>query len=232
MSELLRCENICRSFHDGEKELHVLNDVTFSADKGGIIGISGNSGSGKTTLLNILGLLDSANKGSIYISGEDVSCLSPSKKAVIRNRKIGFVFQEFFLIKEFSVCENVMIPALNRAGALQWFLRNKDTRKKAEAILAEVGLSERIDYNVRKLSGGEKQRVAIARAFINDPDMILCDEPTGNLDDDTEEGIKDLFSRLNKDLNKTFIIVSHNNSFLEICTTRLHLSHGKLVEGN
>ena len=138
--------------------------------------------------------------------------------------------RDFFLIREFSVVENVMIPGLNSLGMFNWFGGKRELRKKAESLLADVGIADKAHYDVRKLSGGEKQRVAIARALINDPIVVLCDEPTGNLDEDTEEGIKGLFSDLNKKTNTAFVIVSHNTGLLEICSRRYRLTHGKLAQ--
>jgi lipoprotein-releasing system ATP-binding protein len=228
MSEVLACQNLKRTFKDGQNILRVLEDVNLSVCKGDIIGISGSSGSGKTTLLNILGLLDVPTQGNVTYSDKEVTSLGSRAKARIRNRQVGFIFQEFFLIKEFSVRENVMIPALNTLHVWEWFPRKKEFRQRADRILEDVGLKGREKSDIRNLSGGEKQRVAIARALINEPDVIFCDEPTGNLDEDTEEGIKSLFRDLNENKQTTIVIVSHNNSLLEICKKRFHLTHGKL----
>jgi ABC-type lipoprotein export system ATPase subunit len=157
--------------------------------------------------------------------------LGSRARARIRNQKAGFIFQEFFLIKEFSVVENVILPALNGLKMWEWFQGRRRLKKDAEAILQKVGLGDRANSDVRKLSGGEKQRVAIARAMINNPEVIFCDEPTGNLDEETEAGIKEVFQKLNADQGTTFIIVSHNNSLLKICTRRYHLTRGHLEEG-
>ncbi len=230
MSSVISCQNLKRIFHDGSKERRVLNDVTLSVNEGEIVGISGNSGSGKTTLLNLLGLLDEPSEGKVFYGSQEVAGLGYARKSWIRNTNVGFVFQEFFLIKEFNVLENIMIPGLTGGFFWQWWGRKKKVKERAVSLLAEVGLAGREQSNVRKLSGGEKQRVAIARALINEPSIVFCDEPTGNLDEDTELEIKDLFEKINAHLKTTFIIVSHNNSLLEICTRRYHLTHGHLEE--
>lgn len=232
MTEVFACSHLKKTFRDGSRTLNVLEDVSLCVEQGDTIGISGSSGSGKTTFLNIAGLLDEPSSGSVCYSGKEVQSLGTVARSRIRNRRIGFIFQEFFLIKEFNVIENVMIPVLNTLNTLEWFLKKKSCFSRAAAILSEVGLEERGTTDIRKLSGGEKQRVAVARALINDPDIIFCDEPTGNLDEKTEHGIKQLFRELNTNRKTTLIIVSHNESLLEICTRRFHLSRGRLEKKN
>jgi len=230
MNEVFSCTHVKKVFRDGRRLRPVLEDVTLSVAAGEIVGISGNSGSGKTTFLNIAGLLDEPTSGTVTYGGRDVSRLGGRARARIRNRKIGFVFQEFFLIKEFTAAENVLIPLLEGVRAWEWGRRMKEYRERAERLLADVGLAGMGTRDVRELSGGEKQRVAVARALVNDPDIVLCDEPTGNLDEETEEGIKELFLALNREKGTTFLIVSHNMSLLGICSRRYRLSRGRLEE--
>jgi len=230
MTDVLTCSHIKKTFHDGSRTLYVLEDVTLTVGKGEIVGISGSSGSGKTTFLNIAGLLDVPTSGSVIYGETKVEKLGSAAKSRIRNKRVGFIFQEFFLIREFNVIENVMIPVMSSFHAWEWLAKKKSLISRAAGILDEVGLGDRRTADIRKLSGGEKQRVAIARALISNPDIIFCDEPTGNLDEDTEEGIKNLFVRLNIHRDTSLIIVSHNESLLEVCTRRFHLTRGKLEE--
>ena len=230
MTNILTCHEISKSFKDGRIVQHVLDKVNFSVSYGNIIGISGNSGSGKTTLLNIIGMLDLPTNGKVYYNDICVTDIGSRARSRIRNKTIGFIFQEFFLIREFSVIENVMMPALNTLSFLTWRTKKAQLKKRAQELLDTVGIGNKTHANVRQLSGGEKQRVAIARALIQSPDLVLCDEPTGNLDEETEAGIRDLFLTLNKEHNTTFLIVSHNQTLLNICSKTYKLSLGKLTE--
>ncbi|MFH1708089.1 MAG: ABC transporter ATP-binding protein [Planctomycetota bacterium] len=228
MPSAIACRGVQRTFRDGHRILRILDGVDLDVVAGEVVGIAGSSGSGKTTLLNVLGLLDTPTAGEVLCNGRATATLGAGARAHLRNTHLGFVFQEFFLIREFNAVENVMLPALAGLRAWQWFGGWARLHKRAADLLGLVGLGDRVASDVGQLSGGEKQRVAIARALINGPAVILCDEPTGNLDKETETGIKDVFRRLSTEQGTTFVIVSHNPSLLEICTRRLVLKLGRL----
>ncbi|HMP00923.1 MAG TPA: ABC transporter ATP-binding protein [Gemmatales bacterium] len=188
---------------NGSVQVHALRGVTLEIQKNDFVAIMGQSGSGKTTLMNILGCLDRPTSGSYWIGGEDVSKLSKAQLARIRNKKIGFVFQSFNLLKRQSALDNVCLP-LVYAGAGWW-----ERRRRALTKLELVGLADRAHHLPSQLSGGQQQRVAIARALVNDPEIILADEPTGNLDSETSVEILAEFQRLNREIGQTLIIVTH-----------------------
>ena len=194
MTRILDLKNINKIYETKVEKLEILKNINLELNTGDFISIQGKSGSGKTTLLNILGLLDSPTSGEVIYDGINVDFKKENLKNTLRNEKIGFVFQFHYLLPEFSALENVMLPALVRKKA-----DKEIVRKKAEDYLNMVGLGGRLTHKPSELSGGEKQRVAIARAMINDPAVILADEPTGNLDVDTSQTIHDLFFKINKE---------------------------------
>ncbi|MCP1224842.1 ABC transporter ATP-binding protein [Sebaldella sp. S0638] len=223
MSRILDLKNISKTYETKVEKLEILKNINLELDTGDFISIQGKSGSGKTTLLNILGLLDSPTEGEVIYDGVNVDFKKESLKNTLRNEKIGFVFQFHYLLPEFSALENVMLPALVNKSA------NKETvRKKAEEYLNMVGLGGRLIHKPSELSGGEKQRVAIARAMINDPAVILADEPTGNLDVDTSQTIHDLFFKINKEKGQAIIIVTHSLELAGITKERFEIKKGKL----
>ncbi|MEE9372179.1 MAG: ABC transporter ATP-binding protein [Saprospiraceae bacterium] len=216
---MLQAINISKSYGD----LKVLSDVSLDVAKGEIVAIVGKSGSGKTTLLHIIGTLDNPNHGEIILNNQLISHLKHKELARFRNESLGFIFQFHHLLAEFSAVENVMIPAL--IGK-----RKEDkSKKRATELLTYLGLAERLEHKPNQMSGGEQQRVAIARALINNPDIILADEPTGNLDDKISEEFFDLILQLRKDFGQTFIIVTHNKELASRCDRTLTLSQGRLV---
>src|SRR6266481_3095947 len=176
--ELIRLDNICKTYHLGEVDVPVLNGISFSIQRGELVALMGASGSGKSTLMNIVGCLDRPTSGRYVLDDADVSVLDRDQLADIRNHKLGFVFQNFNLLPRTSARENVELPLLYGAHRLT----NAQLREKADAVLASVGLAGREDHHPSQLSGGQQQRVAIARALVNDPEVVLADEPTGNLD--------------------------------------------------
>jgi lipoprotein-releasing system ATP-binding protein len=195
-------------------------------EEGEFISILGRSGSGKSTLLNIMGLLDRVDGGKIFIGGQEVDKLSEEERDKIKNQMIGFVFQFHYLLPEFTALENVMLPAL-----LNNFDKKLEIEKRAKELLEKVGLGERENHKPSQLSGGEKQRVAIARALINSPKILLADEPTGNLDEETSEMIFKILKDINKNEKQTIIVVTHSKDLAEISDKQLYLKKGVLVEG-
>lgn len=200
--------------------LKVLKGVDLSVRSGEVVSIVGASGAGKSTLLHMLGTLDTPDKGRISIKGTDVFTQNPSELASFRNRHIGFVFQFHNLLPEFSALENVMIPGL-LSGRGEVEIRDKGTQ-----LLRELGLQERIHHKPSELSGGEQQRTAVARALINSPDLILADEPSGNLDSKNAKELHDLFFSLREKMRQTFIIVTHNQEFANMADRKLEMRDG------
>ena len=221
--EILKLENVEKKYSGSVEELHIINNLSFSVEEGEFISILGRSGSGKSTLLNIMGLLDRVDGGKIFIGGQEVDKLSEEERDKIKNQMIGFVFQFHYLLPEFTALENVMLPAL-----LNNFDKKLEIEKRAKELLEKVGLGERENHKPSQLSGGEKQRVAIARALINSPKILLADEPTGNLDEETSEMI---FKIINKNEKQTIIVVTHSKDLAEISDKQLYLKKGVLVEG-
>ncbi len=201
---ILKCVDIHRSFPTGAGMLHVLKGVDIGVRKGETVAVVGASGVGKSTLLHILGALDRPTKGRVSLNSTDVFSLSDKELAHFRNKTIGFVFQFHHLLPEFSALENVMMPKLIAAG------QETSIRSKALQLLSEVGLSDRADHKPPELSGGEQQRVAVARALINDPQVVIADEPSGNLDKATGEELHNLISTLNRRKGQTFVMATHN----------------------
>ena len=204
--------------------LQVLKNINLKVNKGEIVAIVGASGAGKSTLLHILGTLDSPDQGKVFIREKDVFSQSPKNLAAFRNQSIGFVFQFHNLLPEFSALENVIIPGMI-AGK-----KDLEVRKKAEELLGMLGLADRKHHKPSELSGGEQQRTAVARALINSPDLILADEPSGNLDSKNAVDLHNLFFQLRKDLNQTFIIVTHNVDLSAMADRRLEIKDGQIVQ--
>lgn len=226
MSEplLFEIRELQKWYTNGGARVRVLQGVNLSVRRGESIAVTGPSGVGKTTLLHILGLLDSPGEGHIKLDGMDVLAMTESERAKLRNSRIGFVFQFFQLLPEFSALENVSMPGLI-AGQ-----ETEHIRHKSMTLLNEVGLGHCWNRRPGELSGGEQQRVAIARALVNEPDVILADEPTGNLDPATGEDIENLLTELNRTRNTTLIVVTHKESLAEAMDRRVGLVQGKLEE--
>lgn len=227
MNKILELKNINKTYKGTSETLHILKDLDLVINEGEFVSIIGKSGSGKSTLLNVIGLLDSIDDGEIYIHGEKVDRTNHQKIDLLKNRDIGFVFQFHYLLPEFTALENVMLPAL-----LNNFNDKKNIEEKAKKILDSVGLKERYSHKPNQLSGGEKQRVAIARALINDPKIILADEPTGNLDEETSNEIHNLFRKINRENNQTIIVVTHSRELANITDKRYSVKNGKLFLEN
>jgi len=222
----VRLNDVSKTYHTGEVEVHAVRGVSIEIGQGEFVALMGSSGSGKSTLMNILGCLDRPTTGRYFLDGEDVSSLNRDELADVRNRKLGFVFQNFNLLARTSALENVELPLLySEVG-----LTSVELREKAEQVLAAVGLEGRGDHTPSQLSGGQQQRVAIARALINDPEVILADEPTGNLDSRTSVEVMEIFQRLN---NKgiTVIMVTHEADIASYARRNIIMKDG-LVRGD
>lgn len=217
MSDLiLECKNVSRSFASPSGKVEVLKGVDLAIRAGEIVSIRGSSGVGKSTLLNVIGLLDQPTSGSVLYFREnkpvlDSATIRNRQRALLRNEFLGFVFQFYHLLADMSVLENVMLPTMMRRSWLSFAFAKRQIRERAQSLLEQVGVSHRAKHRPNTLSGGERQRVAIARALMNQPRLLLCDEPTGNLDTETSERIHDLFLELNETLGTTFLIVTHDN---------------------
>ncbi|MDD5129660.1 MAG: ABC transporter ATP-binding protein [Candidatus Omnitrophica bacterium] len=203
--EVIKVSSICKSYRDSSSSLEVLKNITFSVSSGEFLVIQGPSGAGKSTLLHILGGLDNPTMGNVYFQGADIYAIDENKRAALRNQKIGFVFQFFHLLPELSALENVLLPGILKS----WWERKKSLSKALE-LLERLGLSSRLKHRPSALSGGEQQRVAIARALINHPQLLLCDEPTGNLDSENGKNILQLLIELNQSQKITIIMVTHD----------------------
>lgn len=226
MSEhpLYQVKDLWKSYSNGIRKVEVLRGIDLTVYQGESIAITGPSGVGKSTLMHILGLLDRPVSGNFLLDGVDVLQLGDSERARVRNRRVGFVFQFFQLLPEFSALENVIMPGLICGQ------REKDLIQKATVILEEVGLAERTTHRPGELSGGEQQRVAVARALIMNPDVLLADEPTGNLDPETGQEIEALLRNLNELRKTTLIVVTHKESLAKTMTRRVGLVGGKIEE--
>jgi ABC-type lipoprotein export system ATPase subunit len=219
---LVRVEGVTKEYQLGDQNVVALHNITLSFEEGVFLAIAGPSGSGKTTLLNLLGALDQPSSGSIQVAGEELATLEPPAAARFRNRTIGFVFQLHYLLPQCTVLENVLVPRL--AGG--WAEEPAATRARAESLLEQVGLQDRLTHRPYQLSGGEQLRVAIARSLINQPKIILADEPTGSLDPATGERIAELFLRTNEAARVALVVVTHNPGLAR----RLHKTY-RLVDG-
>ena len=221
-NKVIELKNVNKIYKTKAEEIHILKNVNLSFSKGNFVSIQGKSGSGKTTLLNILGLLDVPTNGDMLIDDKLINYKDEKIKNKIRNEKMGFVFQFHYLLNEFTALENVMMPAL-----INKKFNKKEVREKAMELLELVGLSERVKHKPLELSGGEKQRVAIARSMINDPEIILADEPTGNLDTETSLVINNLFKKINEEKKQSIIIVTHSLELANMAEYKYKIEKGE-----
>ncbi|MGA7911632.1 MAG: ABC transporter ATP-binding protein [Candidatus Dormiibacterota bacterium] len=219
--ELIRLESVTKLYGSGDAEVAALSDFSMSVKTGELLAVMGPSGSGKSTLMNILGCLDTPTSGSYWFAGEDVSRLNETELAHVRNRRIGFVFQQFQLLPKLSAWRNVELPLLYR--------NTRDRRDLALQALDQVGLSNRINHRPSQLSGGQQQRVAIARALVTNPDLILADEPTGNLDTAASKDVLAVLRELNEQ-GRTIIIITHDPEVAPVARRTVHLRDGRMVQ--
>ncbi|WP_446051866.1 ABC transporter ATP-binding protein [Zobellia laminariae] len=221
MSKILKITGLERTYTSGNKQLTVLHDITFDVEKGQTFSIVGPSGSGKTTLLGLCAGLDAPNAGSVELCGQDLNTLNEDQRAQLRNKEVGFIFQNFQLLPTLTALENVSVP-LELQGA-------KDATQKSTELLEKVGLKDRLHHYPSQLSGGEQQRVALARAFANAPSILFADEPTGNLDTETGEKVIQLLLDLNKENGTTLVIITHDLELANRTQQILRLKGGKIV---
>ncbi|MCX7006933.1 MAG: ABC transporter ATP-binding protein [Kiritimatiellaeota bacterium] len=224
---LIELQDIYKTYHLGEVDVPVLKGITLKVDQGELVALMGASGSGKSTLMNILGCLDHPSSGNYRLDGEEISGLTPDGRALIRNRKIGFVFQGFNLLPRTSALDNVVMP-LNYSSEN---LTERAGRQRATELLERVGLGDRMHHEPSQLSGGQQQRVAIARALVNRPRLLFADEPTGNLDSKTSKEILLMFQRLNQEEGITIILVTHDSGIAQYARRTVRISDGLIVDG-
>ena len=220
---LIEVKNAIKTYQMGEEIFYALNDVSLTVEEGEFVAIMGASGSGKSTFMNMIGCLDKPNSGSYYLDGKDVLSLNSDQLAEIRNLKMGFVFQGFNLISRTSALENVQIPMIYKGV-------DEDTRiQRAHEVLKIVGLDKKENNMPNQMSGGQQQRVAIARAIANDPPLILADEPTGNLDTKTSIDVMEFFVKMNNEMGKTIVLVTHEPDIAQYCKRIVKFKDGKII---
>jgi lipoprotein-releasing system ATP-binding protein len=223
-SGILRCQQLGMTYTEGPNDVEVLSNINLQIEKGERIAIVGASGSGKSTLLHLLGGLDLPTSGSVWVDGRELSKMSDKKRGLIRNQYLGFVYQFHHLLPEFTAVENVAMPLLIRGDD------TKEAKKKASELLEEIGLGHRLEHRPIELSGGERQRAAIARALVTEPNVVLADEPTGNLDENTAQGVFDMMMSLNQRIGTALVMVTHDTILASKMDKRYHLESGTLSE--
>ena len=222
---ILELKNIDKTYKGKTENIHILKGLDLKVEEGEFISVLGKSGSGKSTFLNVIGMLDSIDNGEIIINGEKIDRGNSKHIDEIKNNDLGFVFQFHYLLPEFTALENVMLPAMLN---MKNFKNKSEIEERAKELLTEVGLGERFHHKPSELSGGEKQRVAISRALINNPKILLADEPTGNLDEETSNNIHNLFKKINVKKKQTIIVVTHSRELSNITDKKYYLRGGKL----
>ena len=229
MSDFLAARDLVKEYVQGDEKLRVLRGVSLNVREGEFLVIVGASGAGKSTLLHLLGLLDSPTAGEVLFEGKSLTRLSGLQQARLRNTLFGFVFQFFHLLPDFNALENVMMPAFVRFRTLEWARRRREMRARAADLLSRVGLKERLRHRPNQLSGGERQRVALCRALINQPRVLLLDEPTGNLDRKTGEQIHRLIHEINRAERQTVVMVTHDETAAQAAGRLIRIRDGELT---
>ena len=227
---LLQVRGVRKAYRSGAGMLEVLRGVDFEVEPAGFVSVIGQSGSGKSTLLHLMGLLDAPDAGEVHLAGQRIDNLPSARRDRLRNTDIGMVFQAYHLLPELSALENVLAPLLVRFSIIEWFRRKAEARRRAEALLDRFGLSERLHHKPRQLSGGEMQRVAIARALVGQPRLLLADEPTGNLDEETGGGILDTLCELNHTDGLSIVLVTHDPSIARRADRIVRLVAGRVEQ--
>ena len=227
---LLQVRGVRKSYRSGAGMLEVLRGVDFEVEPAGFVSVIGQSGSGKSTLLHLMGLLDAPDAGEVHLAGQRIDNLPSARRDRLRNTDIGMVFQAYHLLPELSALENVLAPLLVRFSIIEWFRRKAEARRQAEALLDRFGLRGRFHHKPRQLSGGEMQRVAIARALVGQPRLLLADEPTGNLDEETGGGILDTLCELNQADGLSIVLVTHDQSIARRADRIVRLVAGRVEQ--
>jgi len=230
---LIRLENVWKIYKLGELELPVLRGINLEINPGSFVTIMSPSGSGKSTLMYLLGLLDSPSRGKVFLQNQDTSFFSEDELAEVRGKKIGFIFQQFNLLQNLTALENVMLPMIfssfgGSPGGRQGF-SEAERKKRARQILESVNLGQRINHKPAEMSGGEQQRIAIARSLANDPEILIADEPTGNLDSSTGKTVMEILTKLHKEQRKTIIVVTHDPNIARYSQNIVHIQDGQIA---
>jgi lipoprotein-releasing system ATP-binding protein len=227
----LAAKELAKGYRKGKNEVPVLHGVDLEVERGELVAVVGSSGSGKSTLLHVLGLLDSPDDGSVWLDGQRIDDGPDKRRDTLRNRTFGFIFQFYHLLPEMTALENVMLPHLIRHGVFSYWPIRKKVRSEAQALLERVGLGHRLDHKPSELSGGEMQRAAIARALAGGPEVLLADEPTGNLDTTTGQGVLELLRDLNRERGLTMMLVTHDLQIAQQADRVVRLAEGRIEEG-
>lgn len=220
---MIKLENVWRRYKLGETSLTILKGINLEIAPGTFATIMGPSGSGKSTLMYMLGLLDTPSDGKIYLDGQDTSNFSEDKLAVVRGKKIGFIFQQFNLLLNLTALENVMLPMIFQG------VSEEHRKEKAKKLLESVNLGARINHKPTEMSGGEQQRIAIARSLVNDPEILIADEPTGNLDSTTGKMVMEILTKLHREQKKTIVVVTHDPNIAQYSQNIIHIQDGQII---